>query len=221
MRTYVLIEGHGEVEAVLNLLTRLANELAPTLPPFAMPIRVPNIASDEALARYAEFVRAKHDASALIALRDDEDGCPKVDAPALANRLRALNLPFPAAAVLAYREYESLFLPCIEQLAGRELPGPGGSRPGLRADARYEGNFEAKRGVKEWLTTQMPSGRTYKPTVDQLPLTRMVDFAVVRDKGLAWFGSLERALTFLVANLGKPTMAYPPEPRRAPPASAR
>lgn len=63
--------------------------------------------------------------------------------------------------------------------------------------------------MKEWLTSQMQPGRAYKPTVDQLPLTRMVDFAVVRERGLPWFGSLERALEFLGANLGKVGVAYP------------
>jgi len=218
-RTYVLVEGHGETEAVINLLSRLALEVAPTLLPFAKPIRVPAIATAAALSGYAELVRGRPDAKALLALRDDEDGCPKVDAPLLAERLRASSLPFPAAVVLAYREYESLFLPCVEQLAGKALDGPGGSRPGLRADARFEGDFEAKRGVKEWLTANMPEGRTYKPTVDQLPLTRMVDFATVRAKGLPWFGSLERALQFLERNQGSKSVAYPParSDRRAAP----
>ena len=138
-------------------------------------------------------------------------GARRFDAPSLAARLRALNLPFPAAVVLAYRGYESLFLPCIEQLAGRLLEGVGPPRPGLRPDARYVGDFEAKRGVKEWLTRQMPPGRAYKPTVDQLPLTRMVEFPILRAKGLAWFGSLERALVCLAANLGHSGIAYPPD----------
>jgi hypothetical protein len=216
MRTYVLVEGHGETEAVLNLLTRLSQECSPTLLPFAPPIRVPGIANKDSIGKYAELVRAKPDTQALLALRDEDDGCPKTDAPPLGASLRALNLPFPSAAVLAYREYESLFLPCIEQLAGRPLDGPGGPRPGLREDAHHAGDFEAKRGVKEWLTSQMPRGRAYKPTVDQLPLTRMVDFAVVREKGLPWFGSLERALQFLAANLGQSAVAYPAEGPLAP-----
>jgi hypothetical protein len=210
MATYILVEGHGEEEAVSNLLSRLAHECALSLLPFARPIRVPGLASEASLVKYVELVRAKPDAAALLALRDDEDGCPKDDAPRLGARLRDLALPFPAAAVLAYREYESLFLPCIEAMAGKPLMGPGGARPGLRADARYAGDFEAKRGVKEWLTSQMPPGRAYKPTIDQLALTRMVDFAVVRDRGLPWFGSLERALRFLAANLGQGGTAYPP-----------
>jgi hypothetical protein len=62
----------------------------------------------------------------------------------------------------------------------------------------------------------MPAGRAYKPTVDQLPLTRMVDFATVREKKLSWFGSLERALRFLADNVGQRATAYPPEPPPAP-----
>jgi Domain of unknown function (DUF4276) len=209
VRTYVLVEGHGEVDAVQNLLARLAKEVAPELPPFAPPIRVPGLAGDASLTKYAELVRAREDARAMLALRDDEDGCPKTDGPMLGQRLAELKLPFPCAGVLAYREYESLFLPCIELIAGKPIAGVGGDRPGLRADARYEGDFEAKRGVKEWLTSQMRIGRAYKPTVDQLPLTRMVDFAVVRAKGLPWFGSLERALGFLAGNLGKAGVVYP------------
>jgi hypothetical protein len=211
MRTYVLVEGHGEADAVTNLVTRLAHECAPRLLPLANPIRVPGMAKEASLLKHVELVRFKRDARSLIVLRDDEDGCPKIDAPPLAARLRALSLPFPAAVVLAYREYESLFLPCIEHLAGRPLEGVGPPRPGLRADARYVGDFEAKRGVKEWITKQMPPGRAYKPTVDQLPLTRMVEFPILRAKGLSWFGSLERALAFLAANLGHSGIAYPPE----------
>jgi len=210
LRTYVLVEGHGETEAVLNLLTRLSAECAAGLLPFAPPIRVPGIASEENLMRFVELVRGRPDAHALIALRDDEDGCPKHDAPRLSERLRGLGLPFPSAVVLAFREYETLFLPCVERMAGRALVGPGGSRAGLRQDASWiGGDFESKRGVKEWLTSQMPPGRAYKPSVDQLPLTRMVDFDTVREKGLPWFGSLERALRFLEAHAGEASVAYP------------
>jgi hypothetical protein len=40
----------------------------------------------------------------------------------------------------------------------------------------------------------------------------MVDFDVVRQRGLPWFGSLERALRFLATNLGQSAMAYPADP---------
>jgi AAA domain, putative AbiEii toxin, Type IV TA system len=55
------------------------------------------------------------------------------------------------------------------------------------------------RGVKEWLSKHMPPGRTYKPTLDQLALARMVDFGLLRASNppLPCFGSLERAVAFL------------------------
>jgi hypothetical protein len=47
----------------------------------------------------------------------------------------------------------------------------------------------------------MSPGRSYKPTLDQLPLTRFVDFGAIRahEPPLPCFGTLERALRFLDA----------------------
>jgi len=105
--------------------------------------------------------------------------------------VKALGLRFPVAVVLPYREFETWFLPCVAQLAGRSLPGPGGiERPGLAEGASYTGNFE------------------YKPTLDQLPLTQLLDLATLRAANVPSFGTFERALRFLaVANPGE---VYPP-----------
>lgn len=211
MAVYVIVEGKGEVNAVQNLLTRLAQDCGLSLPHFGVPIQAKGIQVPAVLEHFAELVRVKRDAQALLVLRDLDDGCPREVGPKIAAHLAALRLPFPSAAVLAYREYESLFLPCIDRMAGKSLMGRGGQeRPGLRADARFEGDFESVRGVKEWLTKRMTPGKIYKPAVDQLVLTRMVDFDVVREKNLAWFGTLERALRFLAANLTIAGQTYPP-----------
>jgi len=65
--------------------------------------------------------------------------------------------------------------------------------------------------VKEWLTEQLPRGRTYKPAVDQLPLTRMIDIPTLREANVPCFGTLERALAFLAENFGSAGV-YPPPP---------
>ena len=212
MALYVVIEGHGEIDAVQALLGRYVAESGLALPHAAPPIRGQALHKLENVRRYGELVRRRRDAEALLLLRDDEDGCPHDDGPRDAAVLRDLALPFPAAVVLAYREYESLFLPCIEHLAGKAFDVPGGlTRPGLRADARWEGaDYESKRDVKGWLTSQMPAGVSYKPTLDQLPLTRMVEFAAVRARGLRWFGTLERALAFLATKRRMAGEVYPP-----------
>lgn len=56
----------------------------------------------------------------------------------------------------------------------------------------------------------MPPGRAYKPTVDQLALTRMVDFGALRASGLPCFSTLENALRFLAQ--AAPGDVYPPPP---------
>lgn len=112
----------------------------------------------------------------------------------MANRLRALGLPFPSAVVLLHPEYDVVFLPCLDLMAGEQL----GGRPGLDPGAVWDGEtWEARRGVKEWLSRHFPRNRRYKPTLDQLPMTRMVDFDRLRRAEVPCFGTLERAVTFL------------------------
>ena len=104
---YILVEGHGEVEAAQNLLVRLSREIRFWLP-WTTPRRWPNLHQWEArtggVRAGAEFIRLKTDAAALLILRDEDDGCPKKIAPIIAKRLRKLNLPFPFS-------FPSLFFP--------------------------------------------------------------------------------------------------------------
>ncbi len=141
-------------------------------------------------------------------LRDEDDACPKDLAPETAEKIGGLGLPFPAAYVLLHPEYEVLFLPCLSQMTGRFPDG----RSGLRTSAEWDrDSWEARRGIKEWLSGHYPSGRVYKPTLDQLPLTRKLDFDVLRQANVPSFGSLERAIRFLRMHWGEPGMVYPPD----------
>lgn len=142
----------------------------------------------------AESVRSKADAGALLILKDEDDGCPKELAPQMAKKLRRLNLLFPTAYVLLRPEYEVLFLPCLKRMGF----SPWNSN-----------SWEARRGIKEWLSRQLPQGRSYKPTVDQLLMTQKIDFPTLRAAGVPCFGSLERAIRFLSLNLKQPGSVYP------------
>ena len=195
---YLLVEGHGEVTAVHNLVTRLSHEVGFQLP-WTKPRRWPNLHHWEATRHGgvrpgAEFIRSKSDAGALLILRDEDDACPKDLAPQIAEQLRMLNLPFPTAYVLLHPEYEVLFLPCLSRM---------GFPPWDRS------SWEARRGIKEWLSGQLPRGRSYKPTVDQLPMTQQIDFQVLRATNVACFGSLERAIGFLSVHFGEKGNVYP------------
>lgn len=203
-RAYVLVEGQGDVLAVGNLLARLSSDQGATLA-WSTPVRWPNLHLEQGLRRGAEFVRSKRDVRALLVLRDEDDACPRHRGPEMANWLRALGLPFPSAVVLLHPEYEVVFLPCLDLMVGEQLDG----RPGLEAGTIWDGaTWEARRGVKEWLSRHFPRNRRYKPTLDQLPMTRMLDFDRLRRAEVPCFGTLERAVTFL-DGAGKAGDVYP------------
>lgn len=194
---YLLVEGHGEVQAAGNLIQRLSADLGVAFP-WTKPIRWKNLHQREGFLRGANFVRSKPDVGALLVLRDEDDACPRERGPEMAGWLRALALPFPSAVVLLHPEYEVLFLPCLQRMSGERLDG----RSGLELGTVWDGeSWEAKRGVKEWLTKHFPPNRSYKPTLDQLPMTRMIDFDLLRDAEVPCFQTLERALAFLDRSL--------------------
>lgn len=209
MPAFLVVEGYGELEAAHNLIVRLSQDLGYFLH-WSQPRRFPKLHLQQGIVKAAEVIRAQADADALLILRDEDDRCPAQTGPEIAAWLRALRLPFPAAAVMLCREYETLFLPCIDLMAGKPLRNNANERPGILPGTRFEGDPESIRGVKEWLSRRFPKGSSYKPTLDQLPMTRMISFDRLRSCGLPCFGSLERALHFLAAARGREGAVYPP-----------
>ena len=206
---YILVEGHGEVEAVPNLISRLCQDID-CLIPWTKPLRWTNLHQWEAkrggIQRGANFIRTKPNAGALLILRDEDDACPKRLAPVIADQLRSLTLPFPVAYTLLRPEYEVLFLPCLQNMTGSFPDGRAGLNPTAQWD---KDSWEGRRGIKEWLSTQFPQGQSYKPTVDQLTMTRKIDFQTLRQAKVPCFGTLERALRFLSTNFEQAGVVYP------------
>ncbi len=210
MLGYAIVEGQGELDAVENLLARLWKELGHAPLPWSA-IRGKNLLQQAGVKKYAEVVRGRPGCVALILLRDADDDCPKRTGPQSASWLRELGLPFPAAVTLFRREYETMFLPCLPDMAGRTLVAKTGVElPGIRAGARFEGDYEGPRDAKKKVGSFFPAGHPYKPTVHQLPLTRMINLQTLRASGLPSFGTLERSLNFLAQNRGKRGAVYPP-----------
>jgi hypothetical protein len=207
---YLVVEGHGDGQAALNLVHRLWKDLGLAHVNWdPSPIRGVGLNTHAGVIRACNHLRAKRQCERALLLRDEDDLCPKERGPETAGWVKAQQLPFAVAVVLPHREFETWFLPCVEQMAGRPLPGPGGiNRPGLVPGTTFAGDVESIRGVKEWLSKHFAPGKAYKPTLDQLPLTQMLDLATVRAAGVPSFGTLERALRFL-ATAG-PGDVYPP-----------
>lgn len=211
MPALLVVEGYGELEAAHNLVVRLTREQGHGIQ-WARPRRFPNLHLDRGIRKAAEVLRIAPDADGLLILRDEDDRCPAHTGPEIAAWLRALRLPFPSAVVLLCREYETLFLPCIDLMAGKPLRSNATERPGILAGTRFEGDPESIRGAKEWLSRHFPRGSSYKPTLDQLPMTRMIDFERLRSCALPCFGTLERAIHFLAESQGRGGSVYPPGP---------
>lgn len=203
---FLLVEGHGEEAAMNNLIARISSNLNFYHVNWMPAMRVPNLHQWEnprgrgGVKAGAEMMRRRSDVGALMIIRDEDDLCPKALAPQIASRLKDLDLPFPVAYVLLHPEYEVLFLPCLGNM----------SSFGFKDDLTWDRDtWEARRGIKEWLSNHLPRGKSYKPTVDQLKMTQKIDLEQLRAANVPSFGSLERAVKMVLEHFGAPGVIYP------------
>jgi hypothetical protein len=170
-----VVEGHGEVGSVPQLVRRIAHEIDPSLVVLVPhPIRVTKskLLKPGELEKAADFAALKAGAhGGILVLLDSDDDCPAELGPELLARVRSARADIPSAVVLAKREFESWFLASAESLRGCR---------GLPADLQPPpGQPEEIAGAKEWLSSRIPGG-AYASTVDQASLTSSFDLALAR-----------------------------------------
>lgn len=196
-KIFPIVEGPGEVEAVPVLLTKLLAEMQ------RPDIRVGdvsnahgcyNLTKPGGVEKFVDNAYAKRDCGAVLILMDADKECPVQLASDFSRRIEAIGVRFPIAIVIAKCEYETWFLASLETIAGRDLE----RRPGLPAGLTYPGEFEERVGVKGWISRQMPDGRNYKETLDQLAMTRLIDTDKARERSRS-FRRLCHALEETVA----------------------
>ena len=171
---YVIVEGHGEVQAVPLLLRRLAHERLQNYDLHVFPPhRVPRgrVLTGDHLERAAELGRRRVMESGgrggVMLLVDADDDCPATLGPQLLVRLRNVISDLPFSVVLAKREYEAWFLAAANSLRGLPI---------VRVDAAPPPEPEEIRGAKEYLTRAvLVPGGVYSETVDQVSLTAKMD----------------------------------------------
>jgi len=169
-----IVEGQGEVEAVPNLLHRIAAS-GPTDVRVNPPIRVKVSAflhDDHYFRRYLELAGAKaaHAHGHVLILLDCEDACPARLGPELLRRARQVRADVNTLVVLAYREYETWFVTAARSLRGLQ---------GLPADLEAPSEPEAIRDAKGWLSERMTY--PYDPVVHQVEFTRAFDLEAARE----------------------------------------
>jgi hypothetical protein len=174
MNLGLVVEGHGEVQAVPILVRRIAawagfpGELV-----ISPPLRVhrTSIVKEGELERAVELTARKvgDDGGILVLLDADDDPACKLG-PALLLRAATARPDRRIGIVFAVREYEAWFLAAAESLRGhRTLP----------ADLSPPAEPEALRGAKGWLDARMADG--YSETLEQPKLTAKFDLDRARD----------------------------------------
>lgn len=176
---FPIVEGHGEVEAVPELLRRLARErfqhhYLNVMRPFRLPrgkiLRERNLekAVDFGVRKLSEY----RSVGAIFVLLDADDDCPAELGPALLRRVRSMRSSLLSSVVIAKCEYESWFLASAISLRGKAS---------VRPDAVPPPDPEAIRDAKGYLEREifMLNSR-YSETVDQVSLTALMNFDEAR-----------------------------------------
>lgn len=176
-----IVEGHGECEAVPELLRRIAQEFNPALRVKVDPIlRVPSslLRKKDELERSVELAARKLSGlGGILVLIDcdwDVQACPKYDGPGLLKRAQKTRSDLPISVVLAYREYETWFIAAAESLRGKR---------GLPNNLMADPNPENIRGAKEWLTEKKGKSNPYTEIIDQVAYTKIFDLNAARNAG--------------------------------------
>ena len=215
-RLVLFVEGDGDVKAVPVLVKRLISAYqawdAVELDPDTFQVgEAPNIvatAKGKTIPNWERWLQAackRPNLGAILLLVDGDcekiqgkPFCAKTVAKELAARAAKIGAGnvFSVAVVFATQEFETWLMAGISSLAGVELEhGRAGVKVGVQAPVQ---NIEAApRDAKGWLSDQMEMG--YKPTLDQTPLTKIVDIDVIRARNLRSFKRFEDALNAIIA----------------------
>jgi hypothetical protein len=176
-----IVEGHGEYEAVSDLIRRIQRDVQPTMDlVVGRPIRK----SRHQLTKKGELERAVELAArkvrspgAILILLDADDDPPCLLGPDLLERARQARRDVPIGLVLAKYEFEAWFLAAIESLSGER---------GLGQDLAPVEAPESIRDAKGALTERMIGSWRYSPVPDQPALTALFDMAVARQRSASF-----------------------------------
>lgn len=182
----VIVEGHGEVDAIPGLLRRIAAEAG-----FTVQVRKPHrMTSSEmhtdrlgAVARI-QSVATRGTGGFLVVLFDLDDHTLDDVERAAGERLGE----FEHVVGVAVREYEAWLLAGVDTVSGSSLV-----KDDIAAHPNPESPRNAKKALSSYLTVQ------YKETVHQSALTAQIDLQVVAQRAPSFAEFRERIVSALKA----------------------
>jgi hypothetical protein len=166
-----IVEGHGEVQAVPELIRRIARELG-KYPKIHPPIRASrDRLTNDKLGEYVDTAQALGgDVGTLLLFDADDDPACSLGPGCLA-LLRKLAPHRQSGMVLAVNEFENWFIAGVTGLWGKR-----GIPDGLRPPA----DVESIRDAKGWLSRNMESGFKYRAPRDQAAFAALFDMQEAR-----------------------------------------
>jgi hypothetical protein len=176
---FPIVEGHGEVPAVPELLRRLAfEEFGNYGLRVPRPFRLPRgkIVAENELEKAVELgvrkLAEEGGRGGIFVLLDADDDCPATLGPTLLRRAATVRADISSSVVVARSEYESWFLASANSLRGRNA---------IRQDATPPANPELIRDAKGFMERELfLPGAKYSETVDQVSLTAAMNFDEAR-----------------------------------------
>jgi hypothetical protein len=198
-----IVEGPGEMEALPLLLRRLMIERQSHQVVIQPPINahgLGNLTIENGLERFLKLAQRRPSCKAILVLVDADVDCAKQIARELADRARNHNPHIATAIVAAKYRYENWFLASTETLGGKR---------GLKEKLPIIINPDTVPDAKRWITNHKAPGRTYKETLDQAPMSQLIDLGLVSQRSRS-FRRLVHAVDELLNSISTVTPRITP-----------
>jgi hypothetical protein len=199
----IIVEGPGEIDAVPILLRRLLLERQNYDVTIQSPINahgLGNLTTEKGLEKFLTLALKRPSCSGILIMVDADVDCAKQIAEELAGRARNHNPHVATVIVAAKYRYENWFLASTETLGGKR---------GLAADLPIVTEPERIPDAKRWITNHKSQGRTYKETLDQAPLSQLIDIKLVSQRSRS-FRRLVHAVDELLDSISTGTPLITP-----------
>jgi hypothetical protein len=178
MRIATIVEGHGEVQALPQLIRRIGRKQDPPIYiELPEPIRTKRdrfLKYEIDFEKHLRLAAKKSGANGKIfVLLDAEEDCPATLGPATVNKIKSVIPHKQIAVAFAKVEFETWFLAGAESISGlRDLPN------NLTAPE----NPESIGSAKGWISRRMPANRNYKETIDQAAFASSFDIDLAEQR---------------------------------------
>lgn len=203
MQPVLILEGRGDQSAVSYLIREVS---AYSCFPTSNPIRkqsVARLSKPDELERIVGYALSREDGDSVLILLDTDEFCAKEVVEDWVPRIQAMSPVKKVGIALFVREFEALFLCCLDLIA-EAFPEYGWDLNNWSV----EDDHEAPRGAKEKLARHMAKNKGYKETIDQPRFVSALDFNRLEENTRAFrhFSNLLSWLKRANGDLIRPTV---------------